>query len=233
MKTFLLFATAALAAAAVSPAIAQTVAPATGASPHHMHMMKPLTRAEFIQKVQKHFARLDSNHDGFVTQDEAQASADAMRARMARGMGQRAVAMFDRLDANHDGSITQAEFNAAIASRPQTAGTPRHAPSWDRLAARFDTNHDGQISRAEFDAARAQREQQMAQTGNAPLHRAGLAGQMFAKADLNRDGKVSLEEASQAAQQWFDSADSNHDGTLSPDEMRAMHKNMRPAAQHS
>jgi Ca2+-binding EF-hand superfamily protein len=183
--------------------------------------------------VQKHFARLDANHDGFVTQDEVEASAQAMHARMSQGMAQHAAKMFDRLDANHDGVVTQAEFDAAMANRPQAADSHRHAPTWDRLAARFDTNHDGQISRAEFDAVRAQHEQQMASGGEAHMHRAGFAAQMFAKADLNHDGRVSMQEATQAAQQWFDSADANHDGTLSPDEMRAMHKAMRPAGQRS
>jgi Ca2+-binding EF-hand superfamily protein len=198
-----------------------------------MHAMQPITRAVFLQRVQKHFARLDANHDGFITQDEAEASAQAMRARMSQGMAQHAAKMFDRLDANHDGVITQAEFDAAMANRPQATDSRRHAPSWDRLATRFDSNHDGQISRAEFDAVRSQHEQQMADGGKPDMHRAGFAQQMFAKADLNHDGRVSLQEATQAALQHFDAADANHDGTLSPDEMRAMHKAMRPVGQHS
>jgi Ca2+-binding EF-hand superfamily protein len=233
MKTFLLAAAALLTLATFAPAAAQTPAPATDASAHHMHMMQPVTRAAFLQRVQKHFARVDANHDGFVTQDELEASAQAMRARMSQGMAQHAAKMFDRLDTNHDGVVTQAEFDAVMAKSPHAADSRRHAPTWDRLASRFDTNHDGQISRAEFDAVRAQREQQMASGGGAHMHRAGFAAQMFAKADLNHDGRVSMQEATQAAQQWFDSADANHDGTLSPDEMRAMHKAMRPAAQRS
>jgi Ca2+-binding EF-hand superfamily protein len=233
MKMFLLSATAALAAAAFAPAVAQTAAPAPETPVHHMHMMQPVTRAAFLQRVQKHFARLDANHDGFVTQDEVEASAEAIHARMSQGMAQHAAKMFDRIDANHDGIITQAEFNAAMANRPQAANSHRGPPNWERLAARFDSNHDGQISRAEFDAVRAQHDQQMADSGKEHMHHAGFTAQMFAKADLNHDGRVSLQEASQAAQQWFDSADANHDGTLSPDEMRAMHKAMRPAGQHS
>ena len=233
MKMFLLSATAGIAAAAFAPAIAQTAAPAPEASINHMPMMQPITRAAFLQKVQKHFAHLDANHDGFVTQDELEASAQAMRARMSQGIAQHSAKIFDRLDANHDGVITKAEFDAAMANRPQTADSNRRAPNWDRLATRFDSNHDGQISRAEFDAVRAQHEQQMAKDGKPHMHGAGLASQMFAKADLNHDGRVSLQEATQTAQQWFDSADSNHDGTLSPDELRVMHKAMHPAGQRS
>jgi Ca2+-binding EF-hand superfamily protein len=232
MKMVLLSAATMVAAAAFVPAIAQTSAPAPEAAAHHVRMMQPITRAAFLQKTQKHFARLDANHDGFVTQDEVETAAQTMRARMSQGMTQHAAKMFDRLDTNHDGVITQAEFITAMANRPQASGSSRHAPNWDRLAARFDSNHDGQISRAEFDTARAQHQQQMADGGE-HMHRAGFAAQMFAKADLNHDGRVSLQEANEAAQQWFDSADANHDGTLSPDEMRAMHKAMRPAGQHS
>ena len=228
MKTFLLSATALMATAAFAPATAQTAGPAADPRAHHMRVMQPVTRAAFLQTVQKHFARVDANHDGFVTQGELEASAQAMRARMSEGMAQHADKMFDRLDANHDGVVTEAEFNGALINRPEAASSHRHAPTWDRLAARFDTNRDGHISRAEFNAARAQHQQQMAENGKSQVHRAGFARQMFGKADLNHDGRVSLQEATQAAQQMFDSADSNHDGRLSPDEMRAMHRGMRP-----
>jgi Ca2+-binding EF-hand superfamily protein len=43
---------------------------------------------------------------------------------------------------------------------------------------------------------------------------------MFAAADLNKDGKVSLAEMQQTALQHFDRADANHDGKLTPDERK-------------
>jgi Ca2+-binding EF-hand superfamily protein len=232
MKNFLLSAVAAVAVAISAPALAQAAPTATPSTPaaHHMRMMKPITRAAFQQRVQKLFARLDTNHDGFVTQDEVQASAEAMHARMATATAQRGSKLFDRLDANHDGVVTQAEFNAALANRAAPAGSHRPAPTWERFAARFDANHDGQVTRAEIDAVRAQHGQQVAENGKPNLHRAGFAQQMFAMADLNHDGRVSLQEANQAALQHFDAADTNHDGILSPDEMRAMHQRMRPQA---
>ena len=230
MKTFLFSATAAFAAAAFAPASAQTAAspaaPVPSAPARHMRMMKPVTRAAFVQKAQKLFARLDANHDGFVTQDEVQASSQKMRDMMTQRMGNGGSKMFDRLDANRDGVVTQAEFDSAMANRPQRAGSHRPAPTWERFAARFDSNHDGQISRAEFESGHAQRH--MAENGKPHPHRAGFAAQMFAMADVNHDGRVSLQEAIQTAQNWFDTADSNHDGVLSPDEMRAMHKGMHP-----
>ena len=50
---------------------------------------------------------------------------------------------------------------------------------------------------------------------------------MFATADANKDGKVSLQEANAAAAAHFDKADANRDGTLTPEERRAAHKAMR------
>lgn len=235
MKVFLLSAVATLAVAASASALAQAAAPAAPAAPatHQMRMTKPVTRAAFQRKVQTLFARVDSNHDGFVTEEEVQASAQAMRARMEQGMAQHGAKLFDRLDANHDGVVTRAEFDAAVASRPVRAGSNRPAPTWERFAARFDANHDGQVTRAEIDAVRAQHEQQTAENGKSHLHRPGFAQQMFAMADLNHDGKVTLQEANQAALQRFDAADTNRDGVLSPDEMRAMHKSMHPEAKRS
>lgn len=230
MKRVFLSAVAAVALAGFAPALAQTVTAPAGPAPaaHPVRTMKPISRAAFVQRVQKLFARLDANHDGFVTQDELQASAQAMHARMEQGAAQRGSKLFDRLDANHDGVVTEAEFNAAMARRSQQPSAPHQAPTWARLAARFDTNHDGQISRAEFDAVRARHEQKMAQDGKPRLHRAGFITHMFAMADLNRDGRVSRQEATQAAQRWFDAADTNHDGVLTPDEMRAAHQRMHP-----
>jgi Ca2+-binding EF-hand superfamily protein len=184
------------------------------------------------QKVQERFAKLDANHDGVITRDEAQAAAQIMHARMEQRMEKRGDSFFDRLDANHDGVVTKAEADAAFAARAAKAeGHP--APAWDRFAARFDTNHDGVISRAEFDAARGQREERMADNGShsgGMPHMAGFSGRMFDMADTNHDGKVTLQEATQAALQHFDSADANHDGILTPDEMRAAHQRMRPKA---
>jgi Ca2+-binding EF-hand superfamily protein len=47
---------------------------------------------------------------------------------------------------------------------------------------------------------------------------------MFDIADANKDGRVSLEEAQQAALRQFDAADLNHDGVLTPDERRQASK---------
>jgi hypothetical protein len=62
------------------------------------------------------------------------------------------------------------------------------------------------------------------------MHRAGMGfghGRLFEMADANKDGRVSLQEATAAAVQHFDRADLNHDGKLTPEERRQAHQQLR------
>lgn len=220
MNKFLLGAAAA-ALAAGGVAIAQT-APAP-----RQPMMETMTRADVPAHVQRLFARLDANHDGFITKAEV----DAAQAERADKMDKRAARfdparMFDRLDANHDGQITRAEADAARAAHMQAkSGQPAeaHAEAFGGLFARADANHDGVITRAEFDAAASQMHPRMEHAGM----RRGFAGAMFDLADANKDGKVSLAEAQAAALAHFDRADLNHDGKITPDERQQLHAQMK------
>jgi len=54
-----------------------------------------------------------------------------------------------------------------------------------------------------------------------------MHGRMFESADANHDGKVSLQEMTNAALQHFDMADANHDGKLTPDERMKMHQHWK------
>ena len=103
-----------------------------------------------------------------------------------------------RLDTNQDGVITLDEFQSPRRDRMLNAGTDK----------------DGAISMAEMQAHQAEK---MAE------HEARLADRMasrldkFAAMDLDKDGKVTPEEARQAA---FNHLDTNKDGQLSADEWR-------------
>jgi len=192
---------------------------------------RTMTRADVSQHVGKLFARLDTNHDGFVTQEEI----DALHAGMMMGMGgmkhgadamSRGMhamstvpgmpmpdrgAMFDRLDVNHDGSISRQEY---LATRPQIREERR-------IVMR---NGDG------MGAPSAPGEHPMM------MHMRGMGGHMgmggfgrklFEMADANHDSRVSLQEAQAAALAHFDRADINRDGKITPDERRQIRQTIR------
>ena len=178
MKTWLI---AALAAGVAVPVIAQTAqAPAAPAQAH-----RPMveTRAALGTHVQAMFTRLDTNRDGFVAKDEAQAARKAFRG--ARGdrkamRGAHGAAMFDRMDANKDGSISRAEFDAAhqsMAAKMHGAPGKRiqmmHGAMSGRMFEMADADKDGRVSLAEATSA---------------------AAAHFDKADSNRDGTLTGDE---------------------------------------
>ena len=194
----------------------------------HGTMTQTENRTDVAAHVQKLFARLDTNKDGFI----AKAEVDALQAQRADKIEKRAerfdpAKAFARLDANKDGKVTQAEAEAAHHQRAEAKGgqpAVAHATGAGRLFARADTNKDGILTRAEFDAAAVQMKAHMEQ---AATHRGGFAGHMFEAADANKDGKVALAEAQAVALQHFDRADLNHDGKLTPQErqqFKAQHK---------
>ena len=212
MSKYLLGAAVAAAAVAISPAIAQTAQPAPHVQFQHAPM-KAHTRADVGTHVRTMFARLDTNRDGTVTKAEAQAARGDGAGRIAgkqRRAGQAAGkanrgARFDRLDSNHDGSISRSEF--------ETASTRRQG---QRVA--FRDKRDG--ARATGATARMHR----MHSGGMGM---GLRGAMFDMADANRDGRVTLQEATAAAYRHFDTADVNRDGQLTPDERQQVRQRIR------
>jgi Ca2+-binding EF-hand superfamily protein len=193
MKKLLIAGAAGAALIAGTAVLAQPTA-STPAAPGKVH-----TRASVQSKVAEHFARLDTNRDGFVTKAEADAVKASHATRRGERKAKRSGATFERMDANRDGSIARAEFDAARAKREQ------------RVAAR-DKDGDGRP-----DARRMRGERGFG----------ALGGHMFETADANRDGRVSLQEATGAALRHFDAADTNRDGQVSREERRQMWQQMR------
>jgi len=213
MKKALLAGVAAAAFAATAPSIAQNAPAAAPAAltpaPHGM-MAREQTRDEVVAMVREHFAKLDTNRDGFVVKAEADAARDQMKAKFAEHRAERKEHRQERTELRREHTFE-----------------------------RIDSNNDGSISRAEFDSAHAQHDAQMAHRGpeGAPRGRmlhgmmkggmAGMHGQMFEMADLNKDGRVSLQEAQDAAVRHFDMADTNKDGRITREERIERHKQMR------
>ena len=133
---------------------------------------------------------------------------------------------FARMDINRDGFVARDEMRGMRAGHRATMrgrhagqrGTPGAA--FDRL----DANRDNMISRQEFDAGRAMRAERRAERGAMRGQRMGMRGHggMLRRADADRDGRVSLAEAQNAALQRFDRVDLNRDGRITPDERQQM-----------
>lgn len=202
----LILAGAAVAALAAIPAAAQMGGERAGPK------AGPLTRAAVQADVQARFAKADANGDGYVTADEARARAGAAREQMrerfaerreqfAERRAERRAGLFDRLDTDKNGSISRAEFDAHAAARDQ------------RRAAR-----GGEMrGRGHGRMMRAHRMGMMA----------GFGAAMFERMDGDKDGRVSLAEATARALSMFDRADANRDGTVTVEERRAARQRFR------
>lgn len=217
MSNFLLGGVAAAMFVAASAAAQPTAPPAPAPAPQVQVMriqrepMRVQIRDEVVKHVRDLFARLDTNRDGFLTRDEADSAKQAMGGevrerfakRLAEGGGPNPDrgAAFDRLDTNKDGMVSRQEFTSA---QPQT------------FQRRVFVMHDGEGV-------------EMGGPGQMRMHRMGMGlhGRMFEMGDANHDGKLSLQEATNAALQHFDAADVNRDGKLTPDERMQMHQRIK------
>lgn len=221
MKKLLFAGVAAAAFVVLAPAVAQnapTAAPvATQVPPRAPMMMREHTRDEVVAKVREHFAKMDTNSDGFVTKAEADSVRTEMRTKFAAHRAERAEHRkertemrrehtFERLDTNNDGSISRAEFDTAHAGRTaMRAGKGDGRPGAGRMAGAMHKMHGGM---------------------------GHFGGQMFEMADANKDGRVSLQEAQDAAVRRFDTADVNRDGRITREEMM-QHRQQMKSQRHS
>jgi len=145
----------------------------------------------------------------------------------------RVKAMFDRIDADHDGSITPAEFDAYRAARLAEWQSQR-GERRDKAFAAMDSDRNGEISKAEFDSfAASDKAKAMRHMAGARMMKGGMGSRWFDRADLNHDGKVTLDEAQSSAMAIFDRIDADHNGTVTPEERRMSWAKMRAARQQN
>jgi hypothetical protein len=206
---------AAVAATAQPPAPAAPPAPSMREAPREAH---PMTRAEVKAKVDAHFARLDTNRDGYLTPDE-----------IAAGHGQRGEGF----------AMHRKHPDGPMAERPMADGPGRDGRA--EMFARLDSNHDGVVTREEFmnagpgDTRVERRRVFVMRDGEGPgregpgmgMRGGAMRGHMIERMDSNHDGRVSLAEAEARALEAFDRADANHDGVVTPEERQAARGAMR------
>ncbi|WP_340317516.1 EF-hand domain-containing protein [Rhizorhabdus argentea] len=148
----------------------------------------PQSRAELAVRLADYFDIADGDDSGGVTWAELQESQDAVDDRYAMGQNNFRIWLVDKLDVDRDGALTHADFN----------GTAR-APAWPSHPYGGD--------------AVANQAWQLVVAGQAPA--IGTSRDWFTQADRDKDGRLSLAEASAGALAMFDSIDLDHDGTIS------------------
>lgn len=180
-KTLLLTGIAALAAA---PLIAQEM---KGREGHGMMAREPMTRTDVQTRVKTHFAEMDANKDGAVTQAEIDSG---RAAKMAERHGE----MFTKMDADKNGSISRAEFDAHHAGMMQDG----HRGMGDHRGREHGGGHGekGQMGGGMFAMADANKDGKVTE---AEATQAALAH--FDKMDTDKNGTISDAEHKAAREQ--------------------------------
>jgi Ca2+-binding EF-hand superfamily protein len=160
-----------------------------------------VTRTEIPNQVREGFLAIDRNRDGFVTQAEANSFRTSIRGERGERRRERRQERFERLDQNRDGAISREEFFARV-DRGDRAG--RRENRRERRAER--------------------RERRMERRADHGLH---LGARAFQRMDSNRDGRVSLAEATEQRLRRFDRLDANRDGRITREERRSFRAERR------
>jgi Ca2+-binding EF-hand superfamily protein len=202
-------------------ALAALVAvPALALQQHAISINQPMTRAAVQAMIQTHFAQADVNGDGFVTKTEFDARIAAHKAQREAKRDERQADRFAALDTNKDGSISKAEFEAGHDARIEK-----------RVIVRKDgkggVDIDGDIDGDAKVKVMRRGGPGMGAGPGVMMMRMRMGENWFANADADKDGRVSLAEASAKPLAMFDRADTNKDGTITPEERRAVWDMMR------
>ena len=140
------------------------------------------------------FAEADANHDGKLTQEEFRADF---------------AAFFKQLDVNNDGEIDGLEL-----ARYEQVVAPEVLPRLAQVQGGFPGERPGADQRR---LAEAPRQRGGGFYDGAPEFSLLNVSEPVSSADLNFDGKVSLQEYMTAADRRFDQLDKEHNGYLTLD----------------
>lgn len=173
---------------------------------------KKVSREEFpSQFPAQAFDRLDTNHDGFLDEEEW----NAMRNRFGGGgtggggMGggpRTGESLTKLLDANADGKVSRDEFAKVLS-----------------LFDLLDKDHNGELSQDELNGFFGSvRDAQTQATGGVEVNN------LFEKYDKNKDGKITAEEIGN--ERIFKSLDLNKDGVVTREEADTAVKQIKKAA---
>lgn len=169
-----------------------------GGGPPRMKEIKPVTRAKFDKIVTGMFREADPNRDGMVTIEEIRAIASARRDVL---IGKR----FERIDTNNDRTISRDEFFAwqhglgsvAQSEEEQTIGGRGLVP--ETIAPDFGDEMEARLLLGLIEP---------------------LSAGLVAKANLNYDAGLSLDELLAYEGKRFTDADRDGDGAISMAEAR-------------
>ena len=142
------------------------------------------------------FAEADANHDGKLTREEFRADF---------------AAFFSQLDLDHDGMIDGQEL-----ARYEQMVAPEVLPRMAQVQGGFPGERPGADQRQ---LAEAPRQRGGGYYDGAPEFSLLNVSEPVSSADLNFDGKVSLQEYMTAADHRFDQLDKNRDGYLTLDSL--------------
>ncbi|MDI2591394.1 EF-hand domain-containing protein [Pseudomonas sp. 681] len=161
------------------------------------------------------FAKLDTNGDGTVSQDELKAAqAKKPNSHMLANLSKN----FAALDSDNSGGLSSEEM-AAMAPPQQSQDQPPSTELADALLSVLDTNGNGSISSDELNK------------GLSSVGSSADSSQIFSALDTNQDGTVSADELAAAlsppppppqqvsGDQLFSQLDSDGDGSISATEL--------------
>lgn len=186
----------------------------------------PMKRDVVQKQLSDQFSTIDTNKDGFIDRAEIDAQRAAMKKKWEEKRTERLNAHFNALDSNKDGQISKAEFDAFHAARANRHSDGKKDDARDPNSQRATPKHNKHMKSA---MGHHRRDGANQHYGAHKMNR----GDMLARLDSNKDGKISLAEFSAPALNRFDAADTNKDGVVTPEERRAASEKSRQKAREN